>query len=244
MFFLYKKLNWLVKKIHSIWLLNLIKFLFWRTNIIVPWIKKRIFLRAQSSDRDCYYQIFIEEVYKNIPKNATYILDLGANIGMSALYFRKHIPHSKIIAIEPDPINFQQLLKNTQENNIFCLNSGIWYSSTNLKINNENAGSWWSQVKACRESWIQGITVDFIMKEFNFPRIDILKIDIEWSEKYLFEKNYRSWLEKTSFIAIELHDRILDWCSGNFFYALNEIWWKKYQLSIRWDTLFLSKILW
>ena len=39
-------------------------------------------------------------------------------------------------------------------------------------------------------------------------KIDIMKIDIEGSEKELFESNYESWLPKVKTLIIELHDHM------------------------------------
>jgi len=58
------------------------------------------------------------------------------------------------------------------------------------------------------------------MKQFNVDHIDILKIDIESSEKELFEENFEKWLPKVKVVIIELHDRMKEGCTRSFFKAM------------------------
>jgi hypothetical protein len=64
--------------------------------------------------------------------------------------------------------------------------------------------------------YIQGKTLDSIMREYNLQRIDILKIDIEGAEKEVFNDT-SSWLEKTDAIIIELHERMKSGCDHSFY---------------------------
>ena len=57
--------------------------------------------------------------------------------------------------------------------------------------------------------------------EHQLTQIDILKIDIETSEKQLFSENYSEWLPKVKVIIIELHDRMDAGCAKSFFTAIN-----------------------
>ena len=60
------------------------------------------------------------------------------------------------------------------------------------------------------------------MIEYNFPKIDILKLDIEGSEKELFETNFEDWLPKTKILIIELHDAMKTGCSKSVFNAISK----------------------
>ena len=44
------------------------------------------------------------------------------------------------------------------------------------------------------------------MENENWSSIDILKMDIEGSEKEVFSSNYAYWLPRTRCIIIEIHD--------------------------------------
>lgn len=45
------------------------------------------------------------------------IIDLGANVGYATIYFKNQNPKAKIISVEPDIKNFNQLLLNTKKLN-------------------------------------------------------------------------------------------------------------------------------
>ena len=60
-----------------------------------------------------YDEIIEKEIYKFSTDNpAPYIIDGGANIGLSVLYFKRSYPNSRILAFEPDPDIFTVLEKN------------------------------------------------------------------------------------------------------------------------------------
>lgn len=66
-------------------------------------------------------------------------VDIGAYDGCSTLAFtnkcRKDGVNYQVVAFEPDPNNFNQLVKNTEgDSNIEAINSGIWSKSTLLKF--------------------------------------------------------------------------------------------------------------
>jgi hypothetical protein len=59
---------------------------------------------------------------------------------------------------------------------------------------------------------VQCVTVDQIINQTGSDGVDILKIDIEGGEHALLSRNI-GWIEKTTGICIELHDRIMPGCS-------------------------------
>ena len=58
-------------------------------------------------------EIVAKEIYKFATDSPTpYIIDGGANIGLSLLYFKRLYPNARIVAFEPDPDIFATLQKN------------------------------------------------------------------------------------------------------------------------------------
>jgi FkbM family methyltransferase len=47
-----------------------------------------------------------------LPATPQAIIDLGAHVGMSVLYFRERYPAARILAVEPNPANFAKLERN------------------------------------------------------------------------------------------------------------------------------------
>ena len=66
------------------------------------------------------YEPYETELILKQVKSGDIIVDVGANIGYYTVLFADKVgKKGKIIAIEPDPINFEILQKNIKENKLF-----------------------------------------------------------------------------------------------------------------------------
>src|SRR5258708_36166931 len=66
-----------------------------------------------------YRGIFAFHEYKfTSDTSAPFIIDCGAHIGMSVLYFKRMYPKAKIVAFEPNPNSFKLLERNITQNNL------------------------------------------------------------------------------------------------------------------------------
>lgn len=194
-------------------------------DIIIPGYAEKIYLRNNTSDVPTFYHIYCEKDFDiDFGFTPEVILDCGAHTGMSAVYFANKFPGVAIYCIEPEKSNFELLVKNTAAySNIVCLNYGVWNMSTNLKITDEGIGNWGfmtNEVGYSDKDTISAISIDELMDRYKITHLDVCKVNIEGSEKELFEKNYERWLSRTKVIVIELHDRMKEGCSNSFFKTL------------------------
>jgi len=195
-------------------------------NIKLPNIKYKFRLRNTFADIQTFNQIFLENSYEIEFKEPKIIIDGGANIGLFAILMTNHFPNAKIICIEPDIENFELLKQNVLSyENIFCENSGLWDKKTKLKIYDKfNLGKWGMIVEEDPENGTTpAISLDFLIEKYNISEIDILKLDIETSEKQLFSNNYQNWLSKTKTFVVEFHDRLENGCFKVFINAINDV---------------------
>ncbi|MDP2175524.1 MAG: FkbM family methyltransferase [Bacteroidota bacterium] len=189
--------------------------------------KQPINLRNKSSDINTFNQVIFDKEYEiALNFEPKVIIDCGANIGLATVYFKNRYPKSKVIALEVEKSNFEILLQNIKGyDDVTSYNKGIWNKTTKLKIENINSANWSFMVSEAPENYeggIDAISLDEIMRVNNLNSIDILKIDIEGSEKELFEKNYEGWLSKTKVLIIELHDKKREGCSVSLVKALSK----------------------
>lgn len=74
------------------------------------------------TDLYTYKEVWVDEVYavdsSFLSANIQYILDIGAFIGESALWFAYRFPQAVIHAYEPSPQNFVQLKRNIEANRL------------------------------------------------------------------------------------------------------------------------------
>ncbi|MFT4025160.1 MAG: FkbM family methyltransferase [Flavihumibacter sp.] len=193
-------------------------------NLSIPGVQHPISLRRGTSDIRAFCQIFLYGCYDfPVEKTPRVIVDGGANVGLFTVLMKNRYPDAKIICIEPDPDNFAQLQKNVAPySGVYPENCGIWNKDTRLSIHDKfNMGKWGMVVEENPTGGsIKAISIGSLVKKHQLESIDILKLDIETSEKKVFEHNFESWLSKTGKVIIELHDWMEPGCSQRFFSAV------------------------
>ena len=182
-------------------------------------------LRNNPFDYATFEEVILNEAYNiHLGFEPKYIVDGGGNIGLTAGFFATKFPKATIISIEPDTENYNLLQLNCKlYPNIHTLQCGIWKNNTHLKIENTHAGNNAFTVTETDDTagTIKALTVLSVMEQFNMPHIDVLKLDIEGSEKEVFEENFEKWLPLTKVLIIELHDEMKKGCSRAVFNAVS-----------------------
>ena len=193
-------------------------------NLKLPGIRTNIFLRKNTSDKATFFQVFLKRQYNiRFPIKPEVVIDGGANIGLFTVMIKNKFPAAKVICIEPDAENYRVLEKNIHSyDNVFCEHYGLWSNNTLLKVYDKfERGKSAVIVEEDPNGTIQGVSIDAIMNKYDLKCIDLLKIDVEASEKEIFSVNFQSWLSKAKIIMIELHDEMEKGCSRSFFQAIN-----------------------
>ena len=134
-----------------------------------------------------FKEIFIDKIYKQPLVENPYIIDCGANIGMSVIYMKQQFPQAEIIAFEPDETNFSLLNKNINSfgySNVLLYKEAIWNENTTLQFSNESSmGS-----KIEMDTTSNTIAVKAVrLKDFLNRQVDFLKIDIEGAENVVIK---------------------------------------------------------
>lgn len=159
-------------------------------------------------------EIFVQNIYYfEASTNQPVIIDCGANIGMSVIYFKKLFPRAEITAFEANPFAFKLLVKNLKTNELedvklhnvalydeeaeISLYMGNYNKATPLcSIRNEIGTQ--NQIKAKTRK-----LSDFIG---NLDRIDLIKIDVEGAELQVINDLFDSKLiKKAEKYIIEYH---------------------------------------
>jgi FkbM family methyltransferase len=221
----------------------LLSFLVDSTNNFYLWknrFKNKVIIRKNTTDCWMFRQIFVKKEYDiNYGIVPRLILDLGANVGYASLFFSKKFPNSKIIALEPDKENFKFLKKNTNSyKNILPRFGGIWNKDAYLKLKGTCCGECGYLFEETSEpSLIKAYSIETLLNKFapSFKKIDILKIDIEGSEKELFSSNFNKWLNKTKILILEVHDKIKPGCQESIDKALKNY---NYKLKLKGENRF------
>jgi FkbM family methyltransferase len=192
----------------------------------VPGTSTRLLVRKGTSDVPTFERIFAVRDYAfDLTGLAPrVIIDAGANVGYSTAYFALRFPEARIFALEPEPENFHLLVQNTRAfPNVVPLRKALWRRACRLRTVDRGAEPWAFQVDE-REGGapgnIEGTTVPALLASTREGRADLLKIDIEGSEREVFADGSADWLGRCSAIIIELHDRFRTGCAQSFYRAL------------------------
>jgi FkbM family methyltransferase len=203
--------------------------LLFKKTITVKSRKRPFFFRPTSrGDRGVIRQIFKNQDYsltffRLAPKLANYyskciasgrmplIIDAGANIGASSVYFSLHYPNAAIVAIEPERNNCELLRRNCSDiEHVRVLEAALGGESCHMRLQDPCGCDAGFRIATEGAYEIEVLTVAQIIRDYpaSSHAPFICKIDIEGSEKLLFETN-TEWVQHFPLLIIELHDWML-----------------------------------
>jgi len=145
------------------------------------------------------------------------VFDCGACCGLDAILFAKE--GCRVICLEPDSKNFENLRLNTSGMNITILNKALFCHNDTVLFSSENTqGSMilgkeidipvedLKKIRKCDSIKVQCTTLNEMCDLFGVP--DIVKIDIEGAEYDLIKNASMSKvLTHGSFLILEIHQR-------------------------------------
>lgn len=157
---------------------------------------------------DTYREVFEKNIYE-FKTNSTkpIIIDCGANMGLSVLYFSKKYPKAEIITFEPDENVLPFLEKNLQSqnlNNVKLNKKAVWTEEAELKFYTDNGLG--GRIEKEYMNQTPKIIKSLRLRDFlqSVTPIDMLKIDIEGSE-YKVIQDCEDVLFNVNHIFIEYH---------------------------------------
>jgi FkbM family methyltransferase len=180
------------------------------------------------SDLHVLEQIILKEEYgfairwikdKGLDQQPLRIVDAGANVGYTSIYFLTAFPQASVVAIEPDPSTFSVLEYNlscsTSVNRPRALHAALLSQSGIPVMIDRQAGDkkdWSFSVKPTNSpDGIPSICIQDLLQQTGWPQIDILKIDIEGSEADLFSAQADlAYLSSVRMVLVEIHDDMAD----------------------------------
>ena len=190
-------------------------------------LKHPFTLRNNPYDYVTFEEVLLKQSYQ-LPEGFTprTIIDGGGNIGLTAVFFANRFPAATIITVEPDAANFKLLEANCLAyENITPVNAGIWSHSAHLAVIDSGGGNnafTVQEVPGPSPGTITALSIPEIMQRQQWKTVDVVKLDIEGSEKQVFSENYESWLPAAKAVYVELHDRMVEGCSKAVFAAMSK----------------------
>lgn len=172
-----------------------------------------IFLRLGSSDGFVMEEIFLTGVYQAVTParlgQVRQIVDLGANVGLSVRLWLKLFDQARIIAVEPDADNFAACVRNVQasgqEHRVRLLQACAAARAGQVYLDRSAEECAIAVTDRPQGQPVQALPLEAILQQCGCePVIDVLKLDIEGSEREVFA-DCASWIGRVRAIMVELH---------------------------------------
>lgn len=152
-----------------------------------------------------FESIFVDQIYQfKCDSKQPVIIDCGANMGSSVLYFKWLFKSAKIFAFEPDKYIFEVLQQNVLNNklsDVKLANKAVWIDDQKMFFNSNNAQSG-KLIQDESSIKVECVRLKKIMQDFH--HIDFLKLDIEGAELPVL-KDISSELFRVKHLFIEYH---------------------------------------
>jgi FkbM family methyltransferase len=150
--------------------------------------------------------------YKNV-------IDIGANIGMTTLYFAEEASH--VFSFEPDPKTFNYLLDNLEKNkidNVSAFNVGIGKSKSKSIIvrppDNPSSNFVKSGLVNLHSEYLEEhitlISLDRFVRNQSLRDIDLIKIDVEGLELAVLAGGGRTLRKNRPTVILEMNSFCLN----------------------------------
>ena len=204
----------------------------------IDWQGMRLYYRPGSSDPWAIYNHLMKpperDEYAPPPElplsrqDVQIVLDIGANVGATALYFSQVFPNAAIYAFEPAPDNFAVLEKNAANcDRIRAFNFALGARDETLELyasdNPINFGGY--SLHATGSDTSQKISIPVrsvaaVLSELSLTSVDVIKVDTEGAEWDILTAFPESVLRSAKYITGELHGNkdfaLLDYLSRWF----------------------------
>lgn len=135
------------------------------------------------------------------------ILDCGANVGLSVIFFKRRFPQARIVAFEPDPAVFAALEHNVSKmvgtENVELVMAAVW-SSQNASLpffaEGSNAGRLGERPQNAPTIKVPSVR----LRDYLDQPVSMLKLDIEGAELEVLQ-DCADKLGQVSYLFVEYH---------------------------------------
>jgi FkbM family methyltransferase len=164
---------------------------------------------------EMFEEIFLRrQYYFESAEEQPLIVDVGSNIGLSILFFKRLFPAAAIIGFEPDPAAFRLLKRNVEANrlrDVSLLNAAVYDGADSVQLYGDPTTPG-SPQHSTRRGRVGGTSQDVPatrLSDHLAEPVAYLKLDVEGAERIVIEELERSGkLGLVERMAIEYHHHV------------------------------------
>ncbi len=169
-----------------------------------------IHYRRNRGDIQGIREVWLDGVY-SVPfgQQPEVIVDLGANIGLTSLFFCEKYSPRRVVMVEPDPANAEVLQTNCAQCKaaVEVVVAAVGHEDGTVYFEESEESNLGRVADTGRP--VRCVSIPSLMRATGLTRIDLLKIDIEGAEGRLLSFA-NDWLECVGSILIEFHPKVVD----------------------------------
>jgi FkbM family methyltransferase len=179
--------------------------------LYLPGVEHPLYARPGTTDLYVFSNVFGRRQHAvDLGFEPKVILDLGANVGYTAVDFALRYPDARILAVEPEPSNLALRRTNVAAfPPVDVVEGAVWPHSGSLELDDPGTGHWGIRVRPGSGS-VRALTVPELVERAGAPA-DLVKVDIEGAELDLFSEK-TEWLADTRAVVVEFHDATRPGC--------------------------------
>ena len=172
----------------------------------------RAYLRDNVGDITNLWGLWVNDVYhvRDVSEELDVggeVLDVGANIGLFAVWAARHLPRATIHCFEPLPSNLPLIERNCPGARINAV--GVGARSERVRMHVDLQGSIASRIDTrwdTTDSEFEVISLDSYVRAKGITEVALLKVDVEGMEMDVLDGAHET-LAMTRRVAIETHGR-------------------------------------
>lgn len=170
-------------------------------------LKYPLMLRPGTDDVGAAVNNIVRREYGRFPPPVSprVMVDAGAYIGDTSIYFLNQYPELKIYALEPNPESLDLAGQNLRPygSRVILIPAALSkQDGLQVQISGKGTGA---NIQKEFGGEVESISMPSLLRKIPEGKIGILKLDIEGAEDEVLSGNISDWLSKVEMIIVETH---------------------------------------
>lgn len=168
--------------------------------------------RLNRGDIQGIREVWLDQIYRMPPPHAfRIVVDLGTNIGLTAVWLQREYGAELVLGVEPDPQNVALARENMKANGVEgrVIHAAIGAEDGEARFSSAKGASNLGRVGTSGAT-VRQISMGTVLAELPAERrVDLMKLDVEGGEQDLLLAENLAWLCRVDVIVAEFHpDRV------------------------------------